>query len=70
MMPTIDGMVKNNILWMVVCICSVKESLSPLLIAVLRYGKIAVARPIPKSVTATLWIFLAKLKAATPPSCI
>lgn len=49
---------------------SVYACLSPLLIAVARCGKTAVAKAIPKSDTAKLWMFLAKWNAANPPSII
>lgn len=44
--------------------------LSFLLAAEFRLGKTAVAKAIPNRLTAKLWMFLAKLNAARPPSII
>ncbi len=68
--PTAAGIVKNNILCIVFCIFLVKSSLLSLLIAAFRFGNTAVAKAIPNRLTAKLWMFLAKLKAASPPSII
>lgn len=47
-----------------------KAALSFLLMAEFRFGNTAVANAIPNRLTAKLWMFLAKLKAASPPSTI
>jgi hypothetical protein len=66
--PTAAGIVKNNILWIVVWILDVYRSFLPLFIAEFRVGKIATVNAIPNMLTGKLWIFLAKLNAAIPPS--
>src|SRR3989339_880032 len=55
---------------MVFWIFLVKEALSPLFMSKFSEGNTAVAKATPNILTATLWIFLAKLKAANPPSTI
>jgi len=68
--PTAAGTVKKRTLSIVVWMFFVKSALSPRFIAAFKAGKTAVAKDIPKRLTAKLWMFRAKLKAANPPTAI